>query len=96
MRESRKKHALKKKYGLTPEQFGEMLASQGNACAICRTAFSDDNNPDIDHCHKTGAVRGLLCHPCNMGLGGFKDDPALLSAAAQWLIEVSQRAAQND
>lgn len=86
-----RKWHLKKKYGLTPEQYDEMLEAQGGGCAICGTP-PGDIALHVDHCHETGRVRGLLCFPCNAGLGQFKHDPELLLAAASyagahWRIE---------
>lgn len=83
----RHRSGLKYKYDLTPEQYAALLRAQDNACALCgatehghkhnngRTArlpggFS--TNWPIDHCHKTNAVRGLLCHACNVRLGGYE------------------------
>ncbi len=75
-----------KQYGLTVEQFEERLASQGNRCAICRTdEVPTRGNWSVDHDHVTGKVRGILCHGCNVALGHFKDDPALLLAAIHYL-----------
>lgn len=79
---------LKRTYGLTPEDFDALLASQGERCAICR---SDDPGTKgmwhVDHCHDAGTVRGLLCSACNIGLGQFKDRPDVLRAAADYLEE---------
>lgn len=73
-------------YGLTPSDFAALLAKQDGRCAICRTNdFTPKRNPGVDHCHGSGVVRGLLCGRCNAGLGQFKDDPALLRAAASYL-----------
>lgn len=78
-----------KKYGITEDQYGEMLREQDGRCAICR------EQPDgvgktgkvlhVDHDHKTGAVRGLLCRDCNPALGAFRDSPELLRRAAEYL-----------
>lgn len=66
---------------LTPEQVEAVRLNQGNLCAIC-----DAPDPtDLDHCHKTGEVRWLLCKHCNRGLGAFKDSPELLRKAADML-----------
>jgi len=73
-----------KKYGLTVTQYESMLAEQGGGCAICGTK-PDGKRLAIDHCHKTGEVRGLLCSPCNVGLGHFRDDTDLLYKAVKYL-----------
>lgn len=72
-----------RKYGMSPECFQLMLLLQRNACGICKEVFSKE--PCVDHCHKTGEVRGLLCHPCNRGLGGFRDTIAFLKSAEEYL-----------
>ncbi len=74
-------------YGLTLEQYNEMLTSQNGVCKICA---GPDNGPwgtlAVDHCHITGKVRGLLCAKCNKGLGQFKDDTELLDKAKSYLL----------
>lgn len=72
-----------KRYGLSLEAFRVMLAAQCGACAICRTTFS--KRPCVDHDHATGAVRGLLCGPCNTILGFAKDNTELLLSAAGYV-----------
>lgn len=72
-----------KKYGLTVEQFEQMVEQQGDQCAICRRTFTAE--PHIDHDHVTGQVRALLCTTCNTGLGAFLDNPDLLQAAIDYL-----------
>jgi hypothetical protein len=82
---SRRNH-LRREYGLTPAQYDALLASQQGRCAVCST---DDPAPlaclCVDHCHKTGAVRGLLCFNCNVSIGRMRDDPELLKAAITYL-----------
>lgn len=75
-------------YDITMEEFEARLASQGGVCAICRTDTWTGKGPHVDHNHETGAVRGILCHKCNLGLGKFNDDPELLRAAATYLEAV--------
>jgi hypothetical protein len=72
---------LTRRYGITAEEADAMLQSQGGWCAICGTASA----ARVDHDHATGAVRELLCFNCNGGLGQFKDDPAVLRAAADYV-----------
>jgi hypothetical protein len=72
---------LKAKYGITDEDYDAMAEAQGYRCAICES----DAPFVVDHCHQTGRVRGLLCHNCNVGLGHFKDNPQILTAALQYL-----------
>lgn len=79
-----------KKYGLTLEQYHAMLQAQDGRCHICKELFGTLIH--VDHDHQNGAVRGLLCHKCNVGLGHFRDDPELLRAAAAYLETVVPQA----
>ena len=73
---------LKRTFGLTPEALDALIRSQGGVCAICR-----DGKPEhIDHDHDSGRIRGVLCGPCNMGLGLFKDDTSRLDSAIRYLV----------
>lgn len=74
-----------RKRGLTKEQHQSMITAQGDRCLICGSTSSDGRALRIDHDHATGRIRGLLCNSCNLGLGKFKDDPALLRSAAVYL-----------
>ena len=75
---------LKKKYGLTPETWDELLEQQGNRCAICGEA-KPRGGWHTDHCHETGIVRGILCSPCNRGIGYLKDSASVLRNAIDYL-----------
>lgn len=70
-------------FGLTQDDYLQLLAAQGGRCAICCSATSKQLS--IDHDHVTGKVRGLLCMACNTGLGQFKDNDDLLCAAINYL-----------
>lgn len=91
--EGARKHRLKKRYGLTPEQYQEMLTSQEGVCKICKGEF--DGSLKIDHDHRccgegqacAKCIRGLLCDRCNRGLGFFRDQSDLLRDAAKYLDE---------
>ena len=72
-------------YRLTQEQYAELLAKQGNACAICLTVFSDDVKPYVDHSHSTHEVRGILCNSCNVALGKMNDSVVVLRRAITYL-----------
>lgn len=74
---------LKKSYGLAVEDFEQIRLNQQNRCAVCKETFL--KTPHVDHDHLTGKIRGLLCSSCNISLGGFKDSPELLRAAAAYL-----------
>ena len=77
---------LERLYGITLEQYDVMLKKQGNCCVLCGSRTPKRGNRFIvDHEHKTGKVRGLLCHLCNTGLGMFQDNPDLLKVAASYL-----------
>ena len=72
-----------KKYGITYDDYLNMLDAQDNRCAICNDEFI--KRPYIDHDHETGRVRGLLCGGCNAVLGRFKDKEATLLWAIEYL-----------
>jgi hypothetical protein len=75
-----------KKYGLTKEQFDQMFEVQKGLCAICKfDLLKGIYGVAVDHDHVTGKVRGLLCHPCNRGLGQFQDSENLLEQAIHYL-----------
>lgn len=71
-------------YGLTRDELKALL-TQHDVCAICGLADWGKKGPCVDHCHKTGAVRGILCGRCNTGLGQFGDDPKRLLSAVSYL-----------
>jgi hypothetical protein len=81
-----RKAALKRKFGISLDEYNKTLESQGNRCKICQLSKDESKvNFAVDHDHKTGRVRGVLCRDCNMGLGKFKDDSTLLSRALAYL-----------
>jgi hypothetical protein len=74
-------------YGITKEQFFEILDKQDNKCALCNKPFESlwGNHCHIDHCHETDKVRGLLCMSCNVGLGMLGDTKEKLMKAINYL-----------
>ena len=76
---------LQRKYGLGVAEFDAILAAQDGRCAICGTDAPNGHGWQVDHDHESGAVRGILCFGCNVGIGHLHDDPALLRAAAAYL-----------
>ena len=79
--EAKRRWALKSRYGLRPQQIDELLAVQGGVCAVCEGPM---RRMCVDHCHETGIVRGLVCHQCNIRLGGW-DDPVWRAKAEKYL-----------
>lgn len=91
-------HYLKQRkwarFGVDAAKYQGMLQDQKGCCAICKQPESHKDGQSgkpkdlaVDHDHKTGAVRALLCSSCNTALGLFNDDPALLSAAKAYLVK---------
>ena len=76
-----RRYHLRRRYGLEPEQVEMIVRSQGGKCAVCEIAPATQ----IDHCHSTGTVRGVLCLHCNAAMGAFQDDPELIRAAISYL-----------
>ena len=75
---------LKNSYGLTLEQYDKMVEDQGEVCAICGEINVSGHRLLVDHDHKTGKVRGLLCYRCNFGMG-FIDDENFVNRAKKYL-----------
>lgn len=80
---------LVRKYGITLDQYRAMFDAQEGKCAIClgqpKGRNAVNNRLDVDHCHTTGKVRGLLCSDCNTSLGKLSDDIGNLKRAIQYL-----------
>ena len=101
---NRPEHAaqrIARTYGLSVDEYWKRLEDQGRCCAICRQPedyqqAGRTKRLSVDHDHETGAVRGFLCGRCNSGLGYFRDDPDMLRAAAAYLEEWRERAAEGD
>jgi len=88
-RESDRKSWLWTKYKITVEEFDLLLAKQNGRCAICgsdKPGRPRDKYFGVDHDHRTGAVRALLCFFCNTSLGGFKDSVKILQKAIDYLL----------
>lgn len=77
---------IRRQYGITLAQYDTMLEAQDYKCVICGNEDEvEGRRLAIDHCHTSGQVRGLLCGPCNRGLGLFYDKPELLENAIKYL-----------
>ncbi len=83
-RRSKHNSHLKEKYGITIQDYDNILASQGGKCAICKGGTSKRHFA-VDHNHKNGRVRGLLCARCNTGLARFMDKISLLRRAVRYM-----------
>lgn len=76
---------IKSKYGITREQYDDLLGSQNGVCAICKNSETSGKRLAVDHCHVTLAVRGLLCSRCNTAIGLFKDNKEAMKKAIAYL-----------
>jgi hypothetical protein len=88
--EDQRRYQLRWAYGITPEDYDRMFRAQEGRCKICRGPATA-----VDHDHETGQVRGLLCRPCNSGLGHFRDSLEFLRRAVAYL-EASPQVAPSD
>lgn len=90
---------LKAKFMISSVDYGRMLVAQGGVCAICklpetrldRRTRSKVQRLSVDHDHKTGSVRGLLCAACNAAIGLLKDDPLRMRRAAEYVASASNQ-----
>lgn len=98
--ETYKSRDLMRSFGIMIEQYRQMLADQKGVCYICKNPETEIRKGKllalcVDHCHATGAVRGLLCVACNSGIARFKDDPALMRAAASYIEVFASKEAKS-
>ena len=89
-REWKKRWRLERFYGITLEYYNDLYTKQKGLCAIClqpetATVKQTLRTLSVDHCHKTGKIRGLLCKSCNVGLGYFEDDVDSFKRALKYL-----------
>lgn len=86
-----RRSAFRRKYGLSLGGYDSILASQSGLCAICHAPPTPENCKCgllvVDHCHKSGKVRGLLCSNCNSGLGFFKESTQFLLHARHYVYD---------
>jgi hypothetical protein len=75
------RRSLKHRFGITPEQRDEIISRQNGMCAICKI----EKATHIDHCHKTGRIRGMLCLRCNAALGLLRENVSTLVGAVNYL-----------
>lgn len=83
-----RKSNLKRKFGMSIEDYDKMLNAQGGCCAICNsTEAKGKHNANfmIDHCHTTEKIRGLLCNDCNLTLGKIGDNVEVLEKMIAYL-----------
>lgn len=74
-------------YGISKQDYLALIEASNGQCQICGNEFKGARDRHVDHFHDDGRIRGLLCGSCNNGLGRFRDTPALLLAAAQYLLD---------
>ena len=94
-KQCRREHARRNStiiYGITMNDYNDILLKQGGGCAICgkmeQIVLKENGKStrlSIDHNHSTGKVRGILCRKCNMGIGQFNEDVILLTKAVEYL-----------
>lgn len=75
----------KQRYGITIEEVKALLEKQNYCCAICLSNNWGAKGPQVDHCHLTKKVRGLLCHGCNTAIGLLNEDPIRFKQAIDYL-----------
>jgi hypothetical protein len=83
--EAKRHTAWLKRYGLSKEEYEIMFKKQNGLCLICKKQCSSGQNLSVDHCHRTGKVRGLLCKKCNTALGMLEDNIQYFETAILYL-----------
>lgn len=98
VKEQDRRHHLRTEYGLTPDQYDEMVSNQGGRCLVCleipmgKRGYSTLH---VDHCHLTGRVRGLLCGRCNTALGSLRESEEITQNLV-WYIQKHVKETETD
>ena len=88
---ARRERKLQQNYGIGVDERDALLATQGGRCAICGANEPNGYGWHVDHDHEFGAVRGILCGGCNIGIGHLRDDPAILRGAIAYFESHARR-----
>jgi hypothetical protein len=90
-----KGYRLKYRFGIDMADYDALLEKQGGVCAVCKQEDPVKGRAlAVDHNHKTGKVRGLLCSKCNKGIGLFKESPELIEKAIKYLEDWQKKLSQ--
>jgi hypothetical protein len=89
------KNNYKKRYGLSVEQKQELINKQDSKCAICTNDLKDTHDVCVDHNHVTGAIRGILCRKCNLGIGHLNDSIEILKSAQKYLQKYAKKSLEK-
>lgn len=92
--QNRREADLKRKYRITVEDYDRMLTLQGGGCCICGST-PKKRRLSVDHNHRTGRVRGLLCFPCNYGIGWLKDNAIKAKRIANYIKRDGRKPKRN-
>lgn len=77
---------LSRQYGITFDRYTEMLIEQAGCCALCERPMTALREPQVDHCHKTGKVRSLLCFACNLMIANAKENTDILRQGIEYIV----------
>lgn len=89
---ARRDRQLKRRYGISLDQYKDILKQQGGVCAICgRPETSKRKILSVDHDHDTGEIRELLCHSCNRSLGDLEENIETLQNMIEYLTKHSKK-----
>ena len=85
-RQKARERAIRRRYDIGPEEYRALLKRSGGRCDICQELLAHNTKfIHVDHSHETGRIRGILWQACNAGLGHFRENPAYLRAAIEYL-----------
>lgn len=90
--QTRRAWNLNRYYKITINQYDTLWANQDYSCAICHRQRGSNEPPfQVDHCHRTNQIRGILCRNCNVGIGHFRDNALILKNAIKYLNKFEDR-----